>query len=182
MIADIVAPLLLGFAFGWCLHKAGLTHYARIANVYRLQDLTVLRFMLTALIVAAVLIRVGADLGFGAVDPAVPQTSMLANVTGGFVFGVGMAGAGYCPGTILAEAGEGRLDAWIGGFTGLLAGAIAFGLLEPSLLPALARTGTLGRVTFASLVDANPWFVLLVFVESALLLLVLTASVGRSRP
>ena len=40
-----------------------------------------------------------------------------------------MASAGYCPGTIVAEAGEGRLDAWIAGLSGLIAGAMLFGLL-----------------------------------------------------
>ena len=31
---DVVKPLALGSLFGWSLHMAGLTHYARIENVY----------------------------------------------------------------------------------------------------------------------------------------------------
>jgi uncharacterized membrane protein YedE/YeeE len=175
---DIVKALVLGLLFGWSLHKAGLTHYARIVNVYRFRDMTVMRFMLTALVVGAVGIQAGIDLGFAASAP-IPPTSMLANVVGGVVFGVGMATAGYCPGTIVAEAGEGRLDAWVAGLSGLIVGAIVFGLLQPVIMPTLARVGALGRVTFASLAGASPWLVLLVFGQVVVLVLMLIARVGR---
>ena len=175
---DIVKALVLGLLFGWSLHKAGLTHYARIVNVYRFRDMTVVRFMLTALVVGAFAIQAGIDLGFAASAP-IPATSMLANVVGGVVFGVGMATAGYCPGTIVAEAGEGRLDAWVAGLSGLLVGAIVFGLLQPVIMPTLTRTGALGRVTFASLAGATPWLVLLVFGQVVVLVLLLIARVGR---
>jgi hypothetical protein len=175
---DIVKALVLGLLFGWSLHKAGLTHYARIVNVYRFRDMTVMRFMLTALAVGAFGIQAGVDLGFAASAP-IPPTSMLANVGGGVVFGVGMATAGYCPGTIVAEAGEGRLDAWVAGLSGLIVGAIVFGLLQPVIMPTLARVGALGRVTFASLAGASPWLVLLVFGQVVVLVLMLIARVGR---
>ena len=175
---DIVKALVLGLLFGWSLHKAGLTHYARIVNVYRFRDMTVMRFMLTALVVGAFGIQAGIDLGFAAAAP-IPPTSMLANVVGGVVFGVGMATAGYCPGTIVAEAGEGRLDAWVAGLSGLIVGAIVFGLLQPVIMPTLARVGALGRVTFASLAGASSWLVLLVFGQVVVLVLMLIARVGR---
>ena len=60
-MGDIVSALALGFAFGWFLNKAGLTHYARIVNVFRFRDLTVLRFMLVALLVGGVLIQADVD-------------------------------------------------------------------------------------------------------------------------
>ena len=176
---DALKPLALGFLFGWALHKAGLTRYDRIVNVYRLRDLTVLRFMLTALVVGAALVQLGLDAGLAASAP-VPPTSLLANLVGGLVFGVGMATAGYCPGTVVAEAGEGRLDAWVAGFAGLLVGALAFGLLQPVVMPTLARVGALGRVTFAGLAHASPWLVLLVFSQLTALALTLVARVGRS--
>jgi hypothetical protein len=179
LMLEIVQALGLGFLFGWSLHKAGLTHYARIVNVYRFRDLTVLRFMLSALLVGAVTIQLGVDLGFTTTLP-IPPTSVLADVVGGSVFGVGMATAGYCPGTIVAEAGEGRLDAWIAGLSGLVAGAIAFGLLQPTIMPALTRVGVFGRVTIAELTRASPWLVLLVFGQTLVLVLVLVRRVGRS--
>lgn len=176
----IASALALGFGFGWMLHKAGLTHYARIVGVYRLRDLTVMRFMLVALVVGAVGVQAGLDLGLARYAP-VPPTFMVANVVGGVVFGVGMALAGYCPGTIVAEIGEGRLDALVAGLTGLVVGAIGFGLLQPHLMPVLTRVGGLGRVTIAQLTGASPWLVLLVFTEAVALLLLLLRDVGRAR-
>lgn len=178
---DIVKAVTLGFLFGWSLNKAGLTHYARIVNVYRLRDMTVMRFMLTALLVGAVAIQVGVALGFAAHTP-VPQTSVIANLVGGVIFGIGMATAGYCPGTIVAEAGEGRLDAWVAGLSGLFVGALAFGLLQPLVMPLLARVGALGHITLAELLGVSPWLVLLVVVELFALVLVLIARVGDTRP
>lgn len=175
---EIVKPLVLGLLFGWSLHKAGLTHYARIVNVYRLRDMTVMRFMLSALVVGAFAIQAGIDLGVATSAP-LPPTSLLANVVGGVVFGIGMASAGYCPGTVVAEAGEGRLDAWVAGLSGLIAGAIVFGLLQPLIMPPLARVGVLGHVTIASLTGASPWLVLLVFAQLVVLVLILIAGVGR---
>ncbi|HVY31056.1 MAG TPA: DUF6691 family protein [Polyangiaceae bacterium] len=174
----VLTPIGLGILFGWALHKAGLTQYARIVNVYRLRDLTVIRFMLTALVVGAVAIQCGVDLGLATAALPVPPTSLVANVVGGAVFGVGMASAGYCPGTIVAEAGEGRLDALFAGFAGLIAGALLFGLVEPFIMPALTRVGGLGRVTFADLVGAKPWLALLVFAELVSLLLFVTRRAG----
>ena len=169
---EIVKAITVGFFFGWALNKAGLTHYARIVNVYRFRDMTVMRFMLAALVVGGVLIQAGIDLGFAQAAP-VPPTALVANLVGGIVFGIGMATAGYCPGTIAAEAGEGRLDAWIGGLSGLVCGAIVFGLAQPAIMPRLMRVGSWGRVTVPALLGASPWLVLLVFAEVVAILFVL---------
>jgi uncharacterized membrane protein YedE/YeeE len=169
---DLVLVLGLGFGFGWLLHKAGLTHAATIVNVYRLRDATVVRFMMAALVVGAVGIQLLVDLGLSPGVP-VPPTRGLANLLGGAVFGVGMATAGFCPGTIVAQAGEGHLDAWIAGFAGLIAGAILFGLLQPVIMPALGGVASIGRVTAAQLLGASPWLVLIVFAELVVLVLAL---------
>jgi len=177
---DIGRALLLGLLFGWSLHKAGLTHYARIVNVYRFRDMTVMRFMLTSLVVGGIAIQTSVDLGLATSVP-VPPTSILVNLVGGVVFGVGMATAGYCPGTIVAEAGEGRLDAWLAGLCGLFVGAIVFGLLQPVIIPPLARVGAIGRVTFTGLTGASPWLVLLMFGQVVVLMLLLIARAERKK-
>ena len=111
----------------------------------------------------------------------VPPTRVLANLVGGGVFGIGMATAGFCPGTIAAQAGQGRLDAALAGLAGLLTGALAFGLLQPHLMPLLTRTGMLGRVTAAQLLGADRWLVLVVFAELVALVLYLVRDVQSSR-
>ncbi len=180
---DILGAIALGFVFGWMLHKAGLTRYARIAGVFRLEDLTVLRFMLAALAVAAVAIRAADDLGFATALP-VPPTAVAANLIGGLLFGAGMASAGLCTGTVVAQAAEGRLDALLAGIPGLVAGAIAFGLIEPAVMPSLARVGALGRATAATLTHGDPDLVLLVFLELVALVLYATRprESRRARP
>lgn len=177
-LLEIGEALALGALFGFALQKAGLTRYAKIVGVYRLRDLAVMQFMLTALVVAA-----AANLSFAALGLArpapLPASSLLANGVGGVIFGVGMATAGYCPGTIVAEAGEGRLDAWIAGLAGVFVGAIAFALLHPLVMPRLSRALSLGRTTIAAALGVSPWLVLVVFAE--LVALVLYAIRGASR-
>jgi uncharacterized protein len=46
-----VLALVLGVLFGFALNKAGLTRYTKIVNQFRLTDMAVLKFMMTALVV-----------------------------------------------------------------------------------------------------------------------------------
>jgi uncharacterized membrane protein YedE/YeeE len=86
----IIIALVLGTGFGFALQKAGLTQYHKIVNVFRFTDPAVLKFMLTALIVAmAGLFGLGV---LGLIDlPVPPQTYIVGNLAGGLVFGVGMS-------------------------------------------------------------------------------------------
>jgi len=103
---NIVAPLVIGILFGLLLNRAGLTRYDRIVGVYRLTDLTVLKFLLTAIVVGAISVLGAQALGLTDAVP-IPGTHLGADVLGGGLFGIGMAVAGFCPGTIVAGAGTG---------------------------------------------------------------------------
>lgn len=166
---SVAAPLLIGMAFGWLLSRACLTKYDVIVGVYRFTDLTVLKFMLSALLIGAVLIQALVSLGLAGSVPVAP-TYVAGNLLGGALLGIGMALAGFCPGTIVGGAGEGSLDYLIAGVAGLFCGALAFGLTYPRFFPWLVRIGSLGHATFASLLGAEPWLVLLLFGEIVLLL------------
>jgi uncharacterized membrane protein YedE/YeeE len=165
---EILKALAVGGAFGWFLHRAGLTHYARIVELFRLRDFTVLLFMLTALAVAAVAIAGASTVGLVG-NVSLPASHLLATAVGGAIFGVGMALAGYCPGTIVAEIGEGRLDAATAGLAGLLVGALTFGLMQPMIMPALARVASFGHVSLGQLLGANPLLLAVVFAQVVLL-------------
>jgi hypothetical protein len=93
MSGSIIA-LIMGFFFGFSLNKAGLTKYNKIVGVFRFTDMAVLKFMMTALVVAMsglYLLR-----GFGWITfPNVPGTYIVGNLVGGLIFGVGMALTGY---------------------------------------------------------------------------------------
>jgi uncharacterized membrane protein YedE/YeeE len=161
---ETIAPLAIGFAFGALLQKAGLSRYDRIVNVFRLRDLAVLEFLLSALATAAVGIRALQTLGLAARVP-VPATYVAGNLVGGLVFGVGMALSGFCPGTVAAGAGEGRLDYLIPGGLGLFTGAVVYGFGYERVMPALTRLGRAGTVTLADQLHVEPWLVVALFVE-----------------
>jgi hypothetical protein len=93
-MATSVIAVFLGVFFGFSLNKAGLTKYHKIVNVFRLTDLAVLKFMMTALVVA--MIGLYGLRGLGLITfPAVPATYIVGNLIGGLIFGVGMALTGY---------------------------------------------------------------------------------------
>jgi Na+/H+-dicarboxylate symporter len=50
-LTTILLALFLGVLFGFALNKAGLTRYTKLVNQFRLTDFSVLKFMMTALVV-----------------------------------------------------------------------------------------------------------------------------------
>jgi len=91
---NYLIALVLGAFFGFSLNKAGLTKYHKIVNVFRLTDLVVLKYIMTALVVAMSGLYVLRGLGL-IQFPTVPATYIVGNLVGGLVFGVGMALTGY---------------------------------------------------------------------------------------
>jgi uncharacterized membrane protein YedE/YeeE len=175
-MTEIVGAAAIGFAFGWLLQRAGLSRYERIAGVYRFEDLAVVKFLLTALVVGALCLRALVALGLASSIP-IPPTFFVGNIAGGILFGVGMATSGFCPGTVAAGAGEGRLDYLIPGMLGLIAGALTFGLVYPWVFPFLG-TNVRSGLTIARWIGADPWLVLLLLAEVVLLVFYVIESRG----
>ena len=91
---NFAIALVLGGLFGFSLNKAGLTKYHRIANQFRFKDMMVMKFILTALVVA--MIGLYGLRGLGLVTfPTVPATYLVGNILGGLIFGIGMSLVGY---------------------------------------------------------------------------------------
>ncbi|MEI7989804.1 MAG: YeeE/YedE thiosulfate transporter family protein [Chloroflexota bacterium] len=91
---NYVLALIFGAFFGISLNKAGLTKYNKIVNVFRFTDMAVLKFMMTALVVAMSGLYALRGLGW-ITFPSIPATYIVGNLAGGLIFGVGMALAGY---------------------------------------------------------------------------------------
>ena len=89
-----IVALLLGVGFGFSLNKVGLTQYNKVANQFRFTDMTVLKFMMTAIAVAMTGLYIFRGLGW-ITFPTVPTTYIVGNVLGGLIFGVGMSLSGY---------------------------------------------------------------------------------------
>ncbi len=90
----MISALVVGLIFGWILQKSRMTQYNRIVNIFRFTDTTVLKFMLTSIVVGAVGIYLLRDLGLVTLTGTTP-TYIVGNLVGGLIFGVGMAWAGF---------------------------------------------------------------------------------------
>ncbi|MBI1281872.1 MAG: YeeE/YedE family protein [Anaerolineaceae bacterium] len=175
-----VIAILLGIFFGFSLNKAGLTKYHKIVNVFRLTDMAVLKFMMTALIVSMsglYLLR-----GLGLITfPNVPATYVVGNIVGGLIFGVGMALSGYCPGTCAAGSGEGKLDYLIPGLLGFLVGAGIYGLTYQYVFPAISKLANIGNVVIPDLWNLSPFLTVVFFALLSMFLFYLIDRAGLQR-
>ncbi len=151
--------LLFGIIFGFLLQKGGATSYDVILGQLLLEDFTVLKIMLSAVLTG--MIGLYALKGFGLVSLIPKPGSFGMSVVGGLIFGVGFAVLGYCPGTIAGAVGDGHLDAAIGGVAGILIGSGLFAALYPRLARGILKKGYFGTVTLPELFKVNEWFVVI---------------------
>lgn len=147
---------ITGLVFGFLLQKGGVTRYNVIVNQFRFKDFTVLKTMLTAIIVGAIGIYAMLQLGL-IKGLSVKGADLAMNAGGGLVFGIGMVLLGYCPGTALAAVGQGSRDAVVG-IAGALVGAAAYAEIYPLLARTVEPIGRLGKVTFVDVTGASPWW------------------------
>jgi uncharacterized membrane protein YedE/YeeE len=148
--------LLIGFAigcaFGAILFLGGASSYRKILGTLLLRDMTIIKLMMTAI-------------GVGTLGVYLMDFSGLANMSikpayvwgiaaGGAVFGVGWAVSGYCPGTCVVGASEGKLDA-IFTLAGALVGAFLFSLVYPTMDAWLMQNANFGKITFVDLIGVD---------------------------
>ncbi|MCG5056370.1 MAG: YeeE/YedE family protein [Myxococcales bacterium] len=128
--------LVAGAAFGFVLSRAGATEYDAIAGMFRLTDLHLFGVIGVAVAVTALgftLFRKGLLRTFDHQPAALVAKPWKTSVVwGGLLFGAGWAVAGTCPGTALAQIGEGRL-AGLFTLAGILLGAYLDGRREAFL-------------------------------------------------
>ncbi len=101
----------IGMGFGAALEIAGFGDSRKLAAQFYLKEMTVLKTMFTAIIVAAVLIFLSAAVGildFSQIS--VTQTFLWPGIVGGLIMGVGFIVGGYCPGTSLVSAASFKID------------------------------------------------------------------------
>ena len=165
---ELLFGLVTGIGFGVLLQRAEVIRFDRQIGALLLKDMTIVKFMLTTILVGMVGVYGLVDLGLAKL--ALKPLVLGGNVLGGLVFGVGWALLGYCPGTAGAALGEGRVDA-LAGMAGMLVGAAAYAEAYPALKQSVLTWGDYGKVTLPSLLGLNHWPVILVFVAAGVLLL-----------
>jgi len=151
--------LLFGICFGFFLHKGGVTKYDVIVGQLLLTDFTVVKIMLSAVVTGMIGIYLMKAFGWVQLHPK--SGTLGSSVLGGFIFGIGFALLGYCPGTLSGAMGNGYLDAAVGGVAGIIIGAGLYAVSFPALNKLFKGKADLGDITLPRLLKINEWFVII---------------------
>jgi len=173
--------LLVGILFGVLLQRSRLCFNSAIRDVKMTKDNYLLKMALLAILVETIGFQLVAQLGLIKLNPLpfIP----LAQIIGGFLFGMGMVLAGGCASGVTYRIGEGYITAFVAAiFFGITAAAVRGGPLQivnkwlgkpitTTNNPSGVYAATDGKVnlTLANLLNVNPWIIAIIF---ALLLLV----------
>ena len=148
----LLIGFLIGCAFGAILFLGGASSYRRIMGTLLLKDMWIIKLMMTAIGVGTLGIYL-LDLG-GLANMSIKPAYVWGVLAGGIIFGIGWAISGYCPGTCVVGASEGKKDA-IFTVLGALTGAFVFSLVYPYLEATLIEPANYGQVTLESLLGIN---------------------------
>jgi len=162
--AGLILAGVFGLLFGILLNKGRVTDYNVIVNLFRFRDFTVLRVMLTAILVGG--IGIYALMGAGALEGwHIKDTNLLGLVVGGSLFGAGMVIYGYCPGTGVAAVATGSWHALVG-FFGMLAGGVLYALSYGWVKANILSVGAFGKLRLpeATRVPDFVWWIAIVVV------------------
>jgi hypothetical protein len=169
-VASWIIYLMIGFAFGFILESAGFGDSRRLAAQFYWRDLTVLKVMFTAILVAMVLIFWTTALGWLDYDEVwVNPTYLWPGILGGLIMGAGFIFGGFCPGTSLVGASTLKVDAlWF--VAGTAVGILSFGE-SVSLFNDFWHSSSLGRLTLQDWLDLPTGVVILGLVVVGILAL-----------
>lgn len=153
--------LVTGILFGFFLQRGQVLRYDKQIGALRLMDMTILKFMLTAIFVGNVGIYLLHDLGMAKLS--IKATILGATISGGLLFGIGWGLLGYCPGTSVGAIGEGRWDG-LWGVLGMLAGGAIYAEAYPLMKKTLLTWGDLGKISLPGVLGVSHWVVIPVFI------------------
>jgi len=119
--------------FGFALSRVRASDYNYIYNMFTGTDLTLALVIVSAIIVGAVgmrLLAMNQYRGFRG-QPIEVNKKELTKYTalGGAIFGIGWGMSGACPGTLMAQIGEGSLMGLVT-LTGAILGTYAYAMLK----------------------------------------------------
>lgn len=154
---ELLIGIITGMLFGFFMQKAQVIRYDRQLGALRLKDMTIVKFMLTVILVAMIGIYLLLDLGL--IKLSIKPLILGGNILGGLIFGIGWAIVGYCPATAMGALGEGRYDAAFG-LLGMIFGAGIFAEAYPFLKRTVLTCGDFGKVTLPGALGLNHWIVI----------------------
>ena len=154
---ELVLGLITGVLFGALLQQGRVLRYEKQVGAMLLKDMTILKFMLSAIVVGMIGIHLLADLNI--ITLSIKSTAIGANLIGGLLFGIGWAVAGYCPGTSVGAIGEGRWHA-IWAILGMIVGAAIYAEAYPALQETVLTWGNFGKATLSTATGIHHWILI----------------------
>lgn len=164
---DLLYGIVTGIIFGFFLQKGHVLRYDKQVGALRLLDMTIIKYMLSAIVVASIGVYLLHDLGL--IKLSLKGTSIGAQLVGGAIFGIGWGLLGYCPGTAAGALGEGRIDAFWG-IVGMLLGGALYGWAYPAMKAAIIPLGNYGKISLPQVLGISHWIVIIALVVVSLLL------------
>jgi hypothetical protein len=149
--------LITGVCFGALLQQGRVLRFEKQVGAMLLKDMTIMKFMMSAILVGMVGVHLAVALGLAQLGPK--ATQIAANGVGGILFGLGWAVMGFCPGTSVGAVAEGRWHALFA-IAGMLVGAALYAEAYPYLEKNLLAMGGFGKLTLPGVLGMSAWAVI----------------------
>ncbi len=164
---DLLLGLVAGIIFGVLLQKGRVLRFEKQVGAMLLKDMTIMKFMMSAILVGLVGFYILADMGVITLSPK--SMNVGGVVIGGLLFGAGWAFMGYCPGTSVGAVAEGRWHA-IFAVMGMLLGAAIYAEAYPLMLKTVLAWKDFGKLTLPESLGVSHWIVIPFFCLATLAL------------
>jgi uncharacterized membrane protein YedE/YeeE len=156
MSTEQLLGLFTGVIFGFLMQKARVLRYEKQVGALLFKDMTIFKFMLSAIIVGMFGIMVLHDLEL--ITLSHKSMNIGGVLLGGALFGIGWAVMGFCPGTSIGAFGEGRWHA-IFGALGMLVGAGLYAEMYPFLKATVLSWADFGKIGLPEALGVSHWIV-----------------------
>lgn len=150
--------LVTGIFFGFLLQKGRVIRFDKQVSAMLFKDMTILKFMLSAILVGSVGITFLAQQGIITLNHK--SMNLGAVLLGGALFGTGWAIMGFCPGTSVGAVAEGRWHA-IFAILGMVTGAAIYAELYPYLKNTVLAWKDFGKIGLPEVIGISPWLLVL---------------------
>lgn len=145
------------------MQKARVLRYEKQVGALLFKDMTIFKFMLSAIIVGMFGIMALYDLDV--ITLSHKSMNLGGVLLGGALFGVGWAVMGFCPGTSVGAIGEGRWHA-IFGALGMVVGAGIYAEMYPFFKATVLSWADFGKIGLPEALGLSHWIVASVLAAS----------------
>ena len=161
--------ILIGLGFGAVLEMSGFGDTNKLAAQFYFKELTVLKVMFTAIVVAMVLIFLASGLGLLDFSRVwVNPTFLWPGIVGGLIMGFGFVIGGFCPGTSLVAVATFKVDGMFF-LAGVFGGIFIFGETVADI-DGFWHASSMGRFMLPEWLGLSTGLVVLAVVAMALFL------------